>query len=204
LQSFASLVTLSVPFRRETWREIERIPGRFSEYEIRGLAFAASVAMQTTQGAILEIGSYKGQATVALGKVAQAIDSHRRIYAVDPGTGDWIGAHSSHWEELLSNLANAGLDGKVHCIRCVPSMAGFSCPEPLALALINGAHGLREVRRDFEMIAPHVLGGGVAAFHHDCASWPGVTMHCQQIERLYRWILVMKVETLTVFFKPAA
>ena len=192
---------LVIPSCTAIWQGVHHIPGWFAEDELRALTFVAAVALKNCAGALLEIGSYKGRASIALAKTVEATAPGRMIYALDPGTGDWVGEHDDHWDALNGYLAAAGVSDKITCIRCSPTLENLQWSESLAFVLFDGAHGLREVRRDFDLICTHVEAGGIAAIHDDSADFPGVAMHCQQIERRYRWDRLFKVGTLSFFQK---
>jgi len=68
----------------EAWQKMRRVPGFLGENEARFLGLLA--ACVPAEGAIVEIGSYKGKSTVMLASVA-AHYGRGPVVAIDPHTG---------------------------------------------------------------------------------------------------------------------
>src|SRR5438876_12261609 len=94
-------------------------PGYLAEREARFLMLAAAGA--PADGAIVEIGSFKGRSTVGLAYVAQryglgdvvAIDPHTSPSTTDPD----LGTERSSYDEFQENLRRAGVADAVECRR---------------------------------------------------------------------------------------
>src|SRR5437660_196036 len=72
---------------------------------------------------IVEIGSYKGRSTIAMGLTMAALSLTGTIYAVDPHEGMRSGKHDRiyrephTYNEFLRNVRRHGLEEFVRCIR---------------------------------------------------------------------------------------
>jgi hypothetical protein len=99
----------------EAWEATKAVPGYLLENEARFLGVLA--ALTPVQGAIVEIGSYRGRSTVMLAKIAAhyglgpvvAIDPHNSPILVNPD-----GSNSkSSYEDFLHSIREAGIDENV-------------------------------------------------------------------------------------------
>lgn len=124
-------------------------------------------------GAIVEIGSWKGKSTIWLASGSKAA-GRENVYAIDPHTGS-----SEHGEgiatfpEFTRNVEAAGLADYIVPIvmRSEEAAAGWS--QPIRLLWIDGAHEYEMVRRDFELWEPHLVDGGIIALHDTIGYFAG-------------------------------
>src|SRR2546430_16644945 len=101
----------------DAWRLVNGTPGFLREREARFLMLAAAAA--PADGAIVEIGSFKGRSTVGLAYVARryglgsvvAIDPHTSPPTTDPD----LASGSSPYDEFQENLRRAGVAEAVDC-----------------------------------------------------------------------------------------
>lgn len=142
---------------------INRIEGWLSDREA---AFLYNTARQCTgqNGVVVEIGSFKGKSTIAIGLGLQ--NNNPRIVAIDP--------HISNLEhrdrrsslfEFQRNIARAGLADIVTPIVAKSQDAAHGWFHPIELLWIDGDHSYEGAMADFELYAPHVVEGGIIAFH---------------------------------------
>ena len=152
----------------EAWKAAESIPGFLGENEARLLG---TIAACVPRGAIVEIGSFKGKSTVMLGKVAAhyglgpmvAIDPHNfgNVELEAHRTSPDASSHS----EFLQNLGVAGVSDLVEVHRAYSTDVAPGWNRPIAFLWIDGDHSYRGAKADFDGFAPHLIPGGVVAFH---------------------------------------
>ena len=158
-------------------REVDGWLGEDEADALIGLA-ADAVRARGAATRIVEVGSYRGRATVVLGSVAQALDRGARVYAVDPHDGR-LGALGGTLTlvppsagALAATVARFGLDETVVQLRT--ATAALAWAEPVDLLLVDGLHDEASVRADFARFRPHLRPGARVAFHDYCTGWPGV------------------------------
>jgi hypothetical protein len=130
------------------------------------------------QGAIVEVGSFEGKATLVLASVVKAMRADAKVYAIDPHDGK-VGAldgkltqYPRTQEALVRNLAGAGLRDHVEVIARISSQVTWD--KPIAFLLIDHLHDYASVSGDFEKFAGWVVPGGYVAFHDYADYFPGV------------------------------
>ena len=166
--------TVKVPADLESvldkaWKSAETIPGFLGESEARLLGtIAACVARD---GAIVEIGSFKGKSTVMLGKVA-AHYGLGPVMAIDPHNFNnaELEAHrtspeASSYEEFLKNVEAASVRDRVEVHRAYSTDMAAGWKRPIGFLWIDGDHSYRGAKADFDGFMPHLQAGGVVAFH---------------------------------------
>lgn len=165
------------------------------------------LARDTADGCIVEIGSYHGLSTVALAKGARR--GHRvKVYAVDPYVR-FTGPLGTTFEprnrrRLLQNLLLAGVADDVWCIHLQSEQAARGWREPVGLLWIDGDHSYEGVRKDFDGWSPHLLPGGLLAFHDSTDERLGPRRLIAELLSGDRFALVKSVETLTVLRKEGS
>lgn len=116
-------------------------------------------------GCIVEIGSFQGRSTVVLGTFSPhdvavyAIDPHQASYGDPYPFGD---VDRSLWAQ---NILLYGLAAKVRPINLEACQVGLIWDKHISLLFIDGPHTYAEVRDELELFLPHVLKGGIVAFH---------------------------------------
>lgn len=121
--------------------------------------------------AIVEVGSFRGRSTVALG-FGSIMHNNNRVYAVDPHV-EFTGVLGGKFgiddqDELYKNIVRSGV-GKIVAVVSIPSVKaaqGWS-DKNIGLLWIDGDHRYESVKADYGAWAPHVVDDGVIAFH-DC------------------------------------
>lgn len=144
-------------------------------------------------GVIVEIGSFMGKSTTCLALGSKS--AHREpVYAVDHFTGSpehQKGApcesadlveHGTTYHRFQENIEKAGIADYVHPIRAASAEAVQGWNQPIRLLFIDGDHSYEASRLDFECWAPHVVPGGVIAFH-DIGHFEGVTRFYNELLR---------------------
>jgi MMP 1-O-methyltransferase len=158
-----------------SWEETRKIPGHLSEVEARFLGLLASST--PAEGAILEIGSFKGRSTVMLAKIA----SHYGlgpVVAVDPHNSPILlgipsDPDTSSYETFMNSLRTAGVSSHVEPYRAYSADVASSWSRPLRLLWIDGDHTYEGTKKDLDGFLPHLAAGGVVAFHDALNAFPG-------------------------------
>jgi hypothetical protein len=116
-------------------------------------------------GAIVEIGSWKGKSTIALALGAAKVHQEK-IYAIDPHK---ILPEENYFEnteaELFANIKQAGIDGQVVPLIMTSEEAARSWNKPVRLLWIDGDHRYEPTKLDFTLWEPHLVEGGILAMH---------------------------------------
>lgn len=156
---------------------IRGIKGFLSEAEGRQLYRSALAA--AASGPCLEIGSYCGKSAVCIGtacrergQVLYSIDHHRGSeeqqpgeeyfdpQLVDPATG-----RIDTFRHFRDTLARAGLEDTVVPVVCSSGLAARAWAGPFAFVFIDGGHAFDTVSADYRDWSPHLMPGGLLAFH---------------------------------------
>lgn len=129
----------------------------------------------TGLGIIVEIGSWKGKSTVALG-LGNLLGKKTKIYAIDPHTGS-----SEHrlklgkvdtFAEFKTNINRVGLSAFVKPLVSTSHAAVKKINLPIELLFIDGNHDYHAVLQDYHDWSPKLMSGGIIAFH-DTIDWSG-------------------------------
>ncbi len=126
---------------------------------------------------ILEVGSYKGRSTVAMGYAC--IGTRRKIYCVDTWDGnDKDFPERKFFDVWRQNVAANGLEDYVVPLRgmshgVLERWADLGGRRPIDFAFIDGSHEYGDVLKDFQLVWPLVKDGGWIAFHDVHYTWPG-------------------------------
>src|SRR5882762_1947561 len=159
--------------------KVEAIPGylvpgqeEFLFEKVRSLPIDAT---------IVEIGSYCGRSTVAMGYACSG--TARRIYCIDPWEQDeWkdrptktLDGSFTRWSE---SVRSNGLQEHVSALRgrsddVLQHWKQLAEGRLVDFVFIDGSHEYLDVLRDFELSFPLVRPGGWVAFHDVVETWPG-------------------------------
>ena len=130
-------------------------------------------------GPCLEIGSYCGKSTVCIGtacresgRVLFAIDHHRGSEEQQPGEAyfdpalfDPAAGRVDTFRQFRDTLSRAGLQETVVPIVCRSELAARAWAAPLGFVFIDGGHAFDTVSADYRDWSPHLMPGGLLAFH---------------------------------------
>ena len=130
-------------------------------------------------GPCLEIGSYCGKSTVCIGtacresgRVLFAIDHHLGSEEQQPGEAyfdpalfDPAAGRIDTFRHFRDTLSRAGLQDTVVPIVCRSELAARAWATPLSFVFIDGGHALDTVSADYRNWSPHLMPGGLLAFH---------------------------------------
>jgi predicted O-methyltransferase YrrM len=127
---------------------------------------------------IVEVGSYKGRSTVAMGLTLAALSQAGTIYAVDPHEGvrsgkrDRVYKGGETYNDFLDNIKRFGLEKFVRCLRSRATETRIEAP--ISFILIDAMHLFKNVREDFSHFEKSIIRNGLMAFHDYQDEFPGV------------------------------
>jgi Methyltransferase domain len=187
---------------------MRQIDGWLRDEEADLLMVLASVAaLEVSEGAIVEVGSYCGKSTSVLGSVVRRLAPDVPVYAIDPHEGEHGAQDSSYgvqhgeptFDAFLRTLSDADLTDIVRPIR-QPSFE-VDWHDPIRLLFIDGLHDYLNVSRDFFHFEPWIAVGGYVAFH-DCEdTYPGVRAFVRQVLVSGEYRAIRQAESLAVVQK---
>lgn len=159
----------------DAWAVAQHIPGYLVEAEARFLGTVVACA-PPRNGAIVEIGSYKGKSTVMLAKVA----AHYRlgpVIAIDPHNfnnpellDQRTKPDASSFDEFMRNIREAGVADQVEPYRAYSTDVAQTWNSSIRFLWIDGDHTYTGAKADFDGFARHLLPFGIVALHEVTAS----------------------------------
>jgi MMP 1-O-methyltransferase len=174
------LATINIPadldaVLNEAWEETRKVPGHLVENETRFLGLLA--ACVPGKGTIVEIGSFKGRSTVMLAKVASHYGSSP-VVAIDPHNSPILLDHqadpeASSYRDFVDSMRAAGVSNHVEPHRAYSTDVASSWNRPIRLLWIDGDHSYEGAKKDLDGFFPHLVPGGVVAFHDALNEFPG-------------------------------
>jgi predicted O-methyltransferase YrrM len=164
-------------------------PLKSQETILRNLgAFLLALRNQGLRGDIVEIGSFRGQGTVFLARLAESFIPEYMVYSVDPYSE--AGAEQALHLEDNRTIADVyerfkrtvqGLQNHRH-LHMTSHEAAEDLPDGILLAFVDGDHSYEGVKADFAMLVPKMQEGGVFAFDdYRNGAWPGVGQAYEEI-----------------------
>jgi len=156
---------------RQIWRELESLEGWLFPDEGAWLFKAARLLPPDAN--IVEIGSYKGRSTCCLALGCRG--TRRHVFAIDSFDGGPNLPKANSLPQFQENLNRIGVAEFVTPIVSLSADAANAWSQPIHFLFVDGSHLYEDVMSDFRSFFPHVVTGGVVAFH-DVANetWPDV------------------------------
>jgi predicted O-methyltransferase YrrM len=159
----------------EAWEKARNVPGHLGENEARFLGLLA--ACIPIEGAIVEIGSFKGRSTVMLAKVAAhyglgpvvAIDPHNSPILLDRHADPAV----SSYYDFLESIRAADLSNQVEPHLAYSTDVARSWNRPIRLLWIDGDHSYEGAKKDLDGFVHHLVPLGVVVFHDALNAFPG-------------------------------
>jgi len=117
---------------------------------------------------IVELGSFNGFSTFAMGLALRDLKMDGRIYAVDTWMGDkHTGLYGEEvYQSFLENKHKLGLDSTVRPLKMTFAEASKQITAPVDLLHVDGMHTIRAVISDFNSFR-HLLAPGAIVLFHD-------------------------------------
>ncbi|GJD23729.1 hypothetical protein RIVM261_086850 [Rivularia sp. IAM M-261] len=137
---------------------------------------------------IVEIGSFKGRSTVAIGYAC--VGTKRKIYCIDTWDGnDSDFSERNFFEIWQENIKQNNLEDYVVPLRgyshdLLKRWDELGNNNAIDFIFIDGSHQYLDVLKDFELSFPLVKDGGWVAFHDVIHTWPGCERVWHQIAKL--------------------
>ena len=121
---------------------------------------------------IVEIGSFKGRSTCCLASACRG--TRKRVYAIDTFSGnDSDFGYRNFFHEFSRNMKRVRVAKYVNPVAGISSEIVKAWSKPIHMLFIDGSHEYTDVLADFEGFYPHVVPGGIVAFHDVGDNWPG-------------------------------
>lgn len=157
------------------WHEAQKVSGYLGEAEARFLGLLA--ACTPAQGAVVEIGSFKGRSTVMLAKVASRY-ALGPVVAIDPHNSPILLDHqsdpqASSYDAFLASIRAVGLSDDVEPQRAHSADVARSWSRPIRFLWIDGDHTYAGAKNDLDGFLPHLVPDGIVAFHDALNNFPG-------------------------------
>ena len=147
----------------EVKAQIDSVEGWLSDREAAFL-YETAGRCQGQNGVVVEIGSFKGKSTVAIGLGLR--NANPWIMAIDPHISDLEHrGQGSSLTDFQRNIARAGLANIVTPIVAKSQEAAARWFHPIEFLWIDGDHTYEGAMADFVKYSPHVIDGGIIAFH---------------------------------------
>jgi hypothetical protein len=189
--------------------EIRPLEGWLSDEEADLLIATAARALRGEgPRSVVEVGSYCGKATIALARVAQAVQPSARIAAIDLHDGV-VGSRDGSLhklapsrEKLQRNLQQAGLLDRVAVYQARSIDVAWDAP--IHFLLVDGLHDYASVAADFGHFASSLTDDAFVAFHDYAEYFPGVKLFVDELLRSGRFARVRLAGSLIVLRRSAA
>ena len=155
---------------RSLWPRIKEIEGFLVSPAQERWLFGTAKALR--DGAVIvEIGSFKGRSTSCLAFGCRGSSKH--VFAIDTFEGnDKDFTRGTQFENPFYSVFKKNIDanGLSRYVTPVPGRSvevGKTWKRPIDFLFIDGGHEYEDVLTDFQTFFPHVVAGGIVAFH-DC------------------------------------
>ncbi|MGE5307458.1 MAG: class I SAM-dependent methyltransferase [Deltaproteobacteria bacterium] len=153
---------VNVFFRLKIAIKIDRAESPTGYSDLQALYLAARDGWG--EGAVVEIGSFKGKSSIAL--AFGSMDKGREeVYCVDPHV-------EGTKEAFFRNIRDARADSQIVPVIAPSEEAVRGFDRPIRFIFIDGNHEYEFVRKDIALWKDKVIDGGVLAFHD--YTFPGV------------------------------
>ena len=127
------------------------------------------LAAQVREGAIAEIGSFRGLSTLCLALGARKAPGRPRVYAIDPHS-QFTGVLGYTYvpedkDRFIENVARFHAEEDITLVSCGSAEALKGWSDPISLLWIDGDHRFEAVKADFLGWEPFLMRTGVVVLH---------------------------------------
>lgn len=184
---------------RRAWSMIDGVEGFLISPRQERWLFGAARSLPSGAN-IVEIGSFKGRSTVALALGCGGSGKH--VFAVDTFDGNEVDfLRRGFYDEFLMNIENCGVGKVVIPVKGKSRIVAAEWARPIHLLFIDGSHEYNDVIADFDDFYPHVVPGGLVAFHDVTPTWPDVLRVWEEHAK-DRLVNIGRCHSLAYGFKP--
>lgn len=164
--------------------------------------FLWGLASRSSDGHVLEVGTWMGKATCVLAGACIENASHTKVICIDPftmqGTPEQEAYHkklvgtSGTFYQFIENAQRLGFFDWIVPIATTSERALSGISFHWRMIFIDGAHDYDSVKRDVELSLPGLMQGGLLVLHDaaNSPSWPDVERYvrdCLQPSPLLQW-----------------
>lgn len=162
------------------------------------------LAREIKTGCIVEVGSYRGRSTVALGR--GSIEGHKvPVFAVDPheNFNDGIGINFGPPDRaaFFKTMLDSDCYHVVRLINLSSEIVAPNWQQTIGLLWIDGDHSYEAVKRDFHCWLPHLAPNAIIAFHDSTNPKLGPWKLITEVTENNRFQVVAQVGLITVINK---
>lgn len=183
----------------------KKIEGWLSDNEADLIISTTMEVCAKETGAIVEIGSYHGKATVLLAETAKYFGQGCKIYSIDPHDGV-LGAKDQglqkvkpSYQSFQQTLSAHGLTDTVVDIVKKPYEVHWD--SPISFLYIDGLHDYPSVAKDFLHYADYLLPKSYIAFHDYADYYPGVMAFVNELLQNKTYSIFSKADSLIILKK---
>ena len=186
-----------VEFHNVDMPDVEGILGWLTFDEVRVLQ-SIVFFVSGLPGVLVEIGSYCGRSTVAIGYTLSK-GCCGVLYAVDPHDGnvDIYGVDS--YTALISNIEKFELKEYVRVVRMKSEEYCQHMLHPVKMLFIDGNHDYEAVKRDWDMWKGKIVKRGMVLFHDSFED--GVNKVIMEVDQDREFSAIIQVGSITGFIK---
>lgn len=139
----------------------------------------------TVDGPVVELGSYKGRSSSAIGVACRT--AKRQCICVDPFEDYWTKKGATTpvpkiKEAFLDNMQQIGLViNQDFSLLCMTSIEALKEIQAAAMVFIDTTHTYKNTCAELNGWIPKIVPGGILACHDYCSSYPGVVKAWNEI-----------------------